>query len=191
MFFISDLDINELFSADLIYIPTYQPNREIMWSGIFGIKMPNIDLALNFKPQVIPNTDTFGQSILLTSDSKYTKKIFDLYMIGSVTDTIIKGGINNDCSVEFDNDKIILWNKPFEFPIEKLNESNKMVNRFHDIYNLVKKYDFPEPYNIDFIDINGVQTLVHFKSSNWCEWYTEDYVTAKKNSLIKLLNDIK
>ena len=62
---------------------------------------------------------------------------------------------------------------------------------FNQIHNLVKKYKFPEPYNIDFIDIDGIQTLIHFKSSNWCEWYTKNYVTAKKNSLINLLNDIK
>jgi len=194
MFFISDLDINKLFTSELIYIPTStnRPNKKLMWSGIFGIKMPNIHLNLDFRPQIISGTDTFGQSILLTSDDRYTKKIFNLYMIGNANDTIINGSINNDCYIEFNNNnEIILWERPFEYPIEILNESNKLLTKFNQIYNLVKKYKFPEPYNIDFIDIDGIQTLIHFKSSNWCEWYTENYVTAKKNSLINLLNNIK
>ena len=53
-------------------------------------------------------------------------------------------------------------------------------------FNHIKYYDEPHKYYID-----GIQTLIHFKSSNWCEWYTKNYVTAKKNSLINLLNDIK
>lgn len=191
MFFISDLDINDFLNCDLTYIPTYQPNRELMWSGIFGLNMSKINLDLDFKPHVILETDTFGQSILLTSDDRYSKKTFCLYMIGSANDTTIKGGLNNDCSVEFENGNIIKWDKPIEYPVEVLNESNKMINKFNQFNSLLKKYEFPEPYNVDLIELNGVNSIIHFKSANWCEWYTENYVNAKKIAITNLLNETK
>jgi len=56
-------------------------------------------------------------------------------------------------------------------------------------YNSIKKYGFPKPYNLDFIEINDIKTLIHFKSSNWCEWYTKPYVDSKKESLINFLDN--
>ena len=188
MFFISDLYINNFLNCDITYIPTYQPNRQLMWSGVFGLNTSKINLNLDFRPHVIPGTDTFGQSILLTGDDRYSKKTFELYMIGTADDTVIRGGLNNDCSVGFENGNIIMWDKPIEYPIETLNKSNKIINKFYQFYNLLKKYKFPEPYNIDFIEINGVNIIIHFKSANWCEWYTENYVNAKKIAITNLLN---
>jgi hypothetical protein len=57
------------------------------------------------------------------------------------------------------------------------------------MYNILKKYEFPKPYYLDFIEINNIKTLIHFKSSNWCEWCTKSYVDSKKRSLINFLND--
>jgi hypothetical protein len=55
--------------------------------------------------------------------------------------------------------------------------------------NFIKFFqDLVSEYNIDFIEINGVNTITHFKSANWCEWYTENYVNAKKMAITNLLN---
>jgi glycosyltransferase involved in cell wall biosynthesis len=108
MFFINDFNVDELFNHDLFYIPTYQPDKVLMWSGVFGINTQKIDLNLDFRPHVIHGTDTFGQSSLLTNDDKYTKKHFNLFMIYDVVGNVISGGLNNDCVVEFDGDDIII-----------------------------------------------------------------------------------
>jgi hypothetical protein len=42
----------------------------------------------------------------------------------------------------------------------------------------------------DFIAMDGVAFLIHFKSSNWCPWYTEEYVTDKKIAMTKMLGDL-
>jgi hypothetical protein len=189
MFFINDFNVDELFNHDLFYIPTYQPDKVLMWSGVFGINTQKIDLNLDFRPHVIHGTDTFGQSSLLTNDDKYTKKHFNLFMIYDVVGNVISGGLNNDCVVEFDGDDIVKWDKPNNYPIDKINKSNRVIYRYKEMYNILKKYEFPKPYYLDFIEINNIKTLIHFKSSNWCEWCTKSYVDSKKRSLINFLND--
>lgn len=187
MFFISDININNLFNNhDLIYIPTRQPNREIMWSGVFGINLKKVDIDLNFNPGVIQGTDTFGQSCLLTSNPKYKKKTFELYNLQKIEDGIMTTSLNNDCVIRFKNNELIFNEKP------ELYNNQELIKTLSNKYNLIilklKQCSFPEPYNVDIIEMDGVDFIFHFKSSNWCPWYTDQYINEKKISLIKLLN---
>jgi hypothetical protein len=188
MFFISNINLTELFeSSDLIYIPNYVLGLEIMWSGVFGINMKKIDISLNFKPSVIPQTDTFDQSSLLTKNNKYIKKIFKLYSIQNITDNVVISSLNNDCGIYIKDNEIIFNEKP-----EYYSDKETLVNlndKILGILNIMKLYEFPVPYNVDMIEINGVNFMFHFKSSNWCPWYTDQYVTLKKDSLIKYLKN--
>ena len=159
-----------------------------MWSGIFGINLKNIDLVINFRPQVIPNTDTFGQSCLLTSDVRYSKKLFILYNIQDVRGDTIITSLNNDCIMNFNSDGIAYNERP-EF-YNDLGQLSKLSMKYAGIISKLKKYDFPEPYNVDIIENDGVDFVIHFKSSNWCPWYTEKYIAEKTKSLIGLLSDI-
>ena len=189
MFFISDVNINDLFSkSDLIYVPNYKPNKEIMWSGIFGIDLNKINIKLNFKPSVIPETDTFGQSCLLTTNSSLNKKYFELYNLQNTDNGIYTTALNNDCVIRLINDKVEFNERPeFYNNPEQLNNLSIIYN---DMVTLLKKYDFPKPYNVDMITIDGINSVFHFKSSNWCPWYTEKYVNKKKESLKKFLINI-
>ena len=189
MFFISDININDLFiESDLIYIPTYQPNREIMWSGVFGINLSKIDIKLNFKPGVIPQTDTFGQSCLLTTNQNLNKKLFELYNLQNIDNDVYTTALNNDCVIKLNNNQIIFNERP-EF-YNNQEQLNNLPNIYNDMVILLKQYDFPEPYNVDMIQINGINSVFHFKSANWCPWYTEKYVNEKKEALKRYLNNI-
>ena len=114
MFFISDVNLNDLFIDDLIYIPNYKPNKEIMWSGVFGINLAKIDINLDFRPAVISQTDTFGQSCLLTSNNKLTKKLIELYSLHSVNNEDIVTSLNNDNLMKFKGD-VLVYNERPEF----------------------------------------------------------------------------
>ena len=188
MFFISDVNIYDLFlESDLIYVPNYQSNREMMWSGIFGINLDKIDIKLDFNPGVIPQTDTFGQSCLLTKNQNLNKKLFDLYNLQNIDNDVYITSLNNDCVIKLNNNKIIFNERP-EF-YNNLKKLNNLHIIYDDMVTLLKKYDFPEPYNIDMIKIDGINSVLHFKSANWCPWYTNEYVNQKKNSLIKFLKN--
>ena len=121
MFFISDIDLNTFFdNCDLSYVPNYPSNYKpnLMWSGIFGINMKKIEIDLDFRPKVvIPDSDTFGQSILLTSNDKYEKKLFELYNLYDIVDDVIITTLNNDCVMKF-KDKSLIFLEKEEYPIE-------------------------------------------------------------------------
>jgi len=188
MFFISDINISELFDKhDLIYVPTYQISREIMWSGVFGINMSKIDINLDFKPGVVPQTDTFGQSCLLTVKPNLNKKICNLYNLQNTNDGIYTTSLNGDCLVNIADGKITFVERPEFYNVELLGD---LVTRYDNMVTLFKKHDFPEPNNMDMIEIDGVNTIIHFKSANWCPWYTENYVNDKKEALKRFLNSL-
>jgi glycosyltransferase involved in cell wall biosynthesis len=184
MFFISDLNISDLCdSHDLIYIET---QNKFMWSAVFGIDMLKIEgFQLNFNPNVIPNTDTFGQSCLLTSNSDYSRKKMLLYCILTKEDEIINGLINNDC-------RITLINYNLTFTENNLYEKlyGKIPSKYSEIYKTMRDYKFPEPYHIDIIALDDVDIIIHFKSSNHDDIYLDlEYTKNKKKSLSNFLND--
>jgi hypothetical protein len=191
MFFISDININELFyNSDLIYTPTYQTNKEFMWSGFFGLNLKKIDLNINFNPHVISETDTFGQSCLLTNDNRYSKKIFEIYYILDSTSEILNCGFNNDCSFKIKNDELIQYDRKEFYDMELLNKDNRIVLKVNEIVSKAKKYSFPKPYHIDIITLNDVDLMIHFKSSNHDKIYNNlEYTIEKKMSLKNFLNN--
>jgi hypothetical protein len=188
MFFISDIDLNSFFgNYDLSYIPIYVSNNtEVeMWSGIFGINMKNIEIDLDFRPNVKPNSDTFGQSSLLTSNNRYTKKIFELCNLYNFNDNVIETSINLACNVRYVNDTLNYIEKP-DYPF---NKDKNYIITYKDLITKLTHYEFPKPYNIDIISVDDCDFMFHFKSSNWCPWYTNEYVKLKKNSLFNLLKN--
>lgn len=178
MFFISDIDLLNLFNEnDLIYIETY---NKFIWSGVFGINLNSIkDIKLNFLPNIIPNTDTFGQSCLLTSNNKYNKYKMQLYCILNDENNAITASINNCCLLKIKNEKIIeIENNLFDYLKDTIPQ------KFLNIKNNMLKYNFPKPYNIDLITINETDSIFHFKSANWCSLYKNvNYKNQKKEAL--------
>jgi len=183
MFFISDINLDNFFdNYDLSYVPNYRSEYKpnLMWSGIFGINMQKVDIPINFRPGIVPNTDTFGQSILLTSNVKYGKKLFELYGLLNVEENVIKTNLNTDCLMNFSGNSIIYIGNS-EYPIEK---NKNYLLKYNNILEKMSEYEFPKPYNVDIVEVDEISFIFHFKSSNWCPWYTEDYINLKKKSLI-------
>jgi hypothetical protein len=182
MFFISNINLSEICNNnDLFYIETH---NQFIWSGVFSLNLNKIkDLNLDFRPNVIPNTDTFGQSKLLTENETYTRKKMFLYSIFDETHNVITGSINNDCFIKLNNQEILeIENNRYE----EIN--NNLINKYYEIYNKVIDFNFPKPYNIDIITINNIDTIIHFKSSNHDNMYKDlEYTKNKKNSLIQIL----
>jgi len=190
MFFMSDINLYDFFeNYDLSYVPNYRSDYKpnLMWSGVFGINMKKIEIDLDFRPKVvIPNSDTFGQSILLTSNNKYSKKLFELHNLFDLVDGILMTNLNTDCRMEFQNNSLLSIEKK-DYPIQKDKDYSL---KYNNILKIMELYEFPKPYNIDIIEVGKKDFIFHFKSSNWCPWYTDDYVNLKKKSLINLLNNL-
>lgn len=62
--------------------------------------------------------------------------------------------------------------------------------KFFSLYQKIVDYGFPKPYFIDIINVDGVDTIIHFKSSNHDVRYGDlDYTKNKKISLSDFLKD--
>lgn len=158
-----------------------------MWSGVFGINRNKVTDSIDFKPGAVRYTDTFGSSMSLLSNDKYTRKKIELYNIQKVTDDEYITSYNNDCLVEITNTKTLQIGRENYPAISDTEKQIKYVKKIMDINRTCITHDFPKPYNIDVITVNDCDTIFHFKSSNWCPWYTEEYITLKKIALNKLL----
>lgn len=184
MFFIGDIELVDLCNNyDLFYI---ENQKRFMWSAVFGMNMKKIkDINLNFRPNVIPRTDTFGQSCLIVDNMSYTRKKMFLYCILTDTNNEITGLINNDCRITLNN-----FNLTF-------NENNlytdlfeKIPSKYLEISKNMVEYSFPHPYHIDIITLDEKDIIIHFKSSNHDNIYLNlDYTENKKIALKKFLND--
>lgn len=184
MFFISDINLFEICNNhDLFYIMTH---NTFMWSAVFSINMKKIkDFNLYFNPNVIPNTDTFGQSSLLTDNPNYTKRTMFLFCILDETNGVINGLINNDCKITLTRNEILYVENDRYVDLHPI-----ICDKLFDIYKTVVDYNFPKPYHIDIITVNDVDTIIHYKSSNHWEKYDDlDYVKNKKISLINILKN--
>ena len=186
MFFISDINLFEICNNhDLFYIET---NHDYMWSAVFSLNMQKIKkYDLNFNPGVIPGTDTFGQSYLLTTNPEYSRKKMFLYCILDESDGVINGLINNDCTITLTKNEII----HLEYDDRHQNLYHKLNRKFFEVYKIMVDYNFPKPYHIDIITLDDVDVIVHFKSSNHNNILYDnlEYTKNKKISLINFLND--
>jgi hypothetical protein len=187
MFFISDININDLLLDDLVYIPNYKPSMEIMWSGVFGINLAKVDINIDFNPGIIPKTDTFGQSCLLTKDLKYSKKLIELHGIQDTINGTLVTSLNNDCGIFFKDGEVTNIEKP-EF-YGNVNLDN-LFSKYDNIINNLREHGFPEPLMVDIITLDEVDFIIHFKSSNWTK-YEGNYLENKKTAMKNLLNNIK
>jgi hypothetical protein len=185
MFFISDINISDLLVDDLVYIPNYQPSMEIMWSGVFGINLSKVDINLNFNPGVIPKTDTFGQSCLLTKDLKYSKKLIELYGVQDFVDGTLVTSLNNDCGVFFKGGDVTGIEKPEFYSDVNLDG---LFSKYDGIINKLRECGFPEPLMVDIITLDEVDFMIHFKSANWTK-YEGNYLENKKIAMKKLLTN--
>ena len=141
---------------------------------------------LNFNPGIIPSTDTFGQSSLLTNNPEYSRKKMFLYCILDESDGVINGLINNDCTITLTKNEII----HLEYDNRHQNLYHKLNTKFFEVYKIMVDYNFPKPYHIDIITLDDVDVIVHFKSSNHDDLYRDlEYTKNKKISLINFLND--
>jgi hypothetical protein len=189
MFFINKINLVNLFEeGELIYIPNFSKDREIMWSGVFGINLKQVKDSLDFKPAVIPQTDTFGQSILLVNNPNYRKKRFELFNLQDIVDGVYTTAYNNDCVVKLTETEVLSVERDGYIQNDILV---RLPYKYKEINTLCEKSDFPTPYNLDIITLNNIDVIFHFKSSNWCPWYTDSYVKNKIAALIKLLNNEK
>lgn len=188
MFFINEFNLSEILNEiDLLYIPNNNIHvGEYAWSGFFAIDLNKVKDDINFLPGIVQGTDTFGQSINLINNSSYTKKRVGLLNLQKKENTVYTASINNECLFVF-NSKNEVLSIEHEYKIKNENYNN-IIRKLLKIENELINNNFPEPYFIDIIYLNNKEFIFHFKSSNWCPWYTEDYVTLKKQALIKLLD---
>jgi hypothetical protein len=194
MFFINELNINDIFDkADFSYVPIYRDGLpEIMWGGIFAVDFSKVNFDIDCKPQVLSNTDTFGHSALIDKD--HSKNLFRIYNIQEFKNNILEIMLNNDCNMRFMENDIIFNERPEYYNETNIIDYNNLFNKFYSVYELLNKYNFPSyMYNTDIIEINNINSIVHFRSSNWISslglnWVTDEYIKNKKESIKKLIN---
>jgi len=87
--------------------------------------------------------------------------------------------------MKFKDNSLTYLEKP-NYPI---NSVENYLSKYNKIIEILDLYNFPKPYSVDFIQENEKNFIFHFKSSNWCPWYNEEYVELKKEALKKLLNN--
>ena len=182
MFFISDININELLDKDLVLVPNYKINKLVMWSGVFGINLNNIKLKLDFMPHVAGKGDTFIQSHLLTKDENLTQKLINLISIHYSTDTENTISINNDSVVTFNEAGVTSVQRPEFYGLEIIKES---IDKSKNHINMLINNNFPRPLMVDIIDYNGDNFLIHFKSSNHDNMYKNNEYTNNKKVALK------
>lgn len=200
MFFINDIDLS--LEEDLLFIPNGDNNTQI-WSGIFGINLDTVTDKLNFLPT---HGDTFSDSYKLVENKNYTKKMFcfiHYYELGinsrdkSLADTLTEYcediytiNMNGDCNLSLNSTNILSYEK-VSLCDEFLNH-DWLYKKVLDYREILEKYNFPlhvtnRKYDVDFVVIDNIDCLLHFKSSNWTP--NDQYMADKKIALFKFLNN--
>lgn len=185
MFFISESNLNKQFeNIDLLYIPIKKNFGELMWSGCFGINLSNVKDNINFMPGLISNTDTFGTSVNLTNNTTYSRKKFTILNLQKVENNTRTFSYNNDCVItESLNGDIIMENLNY---FSSVNDLDDVLEKINNIEKDMIEFNFPSPYNIDYVYMNDKKFIFHFKSSNWTDYedvYLQDKKIATKNFL--------
>lgn len=204
MFLISKIDIEELAkNYDIGYSPIFRDgwNIECMWTGVLFFNLDTISKDIDFSITHINgyDTDTAGMTYYyLKKYPDYRKMFFGVDSIYDFNDKELKTALNG-CSGYVNFVDNIPDREPIKrlFPYEEEDDNywEKYRLRFETHKNIIKKYLFPKPYDLDLIRIEGKNKpfLFHYKSASWAERYgdgTNEHSINKKESLRKLL-DIK
>jgi hypothetical protein len=189
MFFMSDIDLKTLLGEnDILYLPAFSGNplKEWMWSGVFGLNTNIVNTPINCRPS--NGFDTFGESRFFIDN--HTKRIKKLNLFGLQTfeNGILTTSCNNDCIVQFNEKGEIIFTSRKDY-LTMYNITNlNLYEKYNDIIKYLVEYNFPQPYLLDIITINGVDTIFHFKSASW-ESHPDEHTINKKMALKKLLTD--
>ena len=189
MFFMSDVDLDNIFNRhDSVYIPIFSANTERMWSGVFGLKSNMTSSPINCLPR--PGLDPFGESNILVETTNRASKM-KLFGLFTVDGNKISGCINNDCVIQFDGNGELISVEREDYVSKYDLLDCDLYEKFASIVSMVKKYDFPIPYMLDIIELDGVNSIFHFKSASWEYTNAFEYVNNKKQSMKKLLQNTK
>lgn len=202
IFFINNLNLQEISeNYDYGYSPIYRDGGKIetMWSGMFFFNLPKIEKDIDFSITAINGikTDTSGMTYYyIKKHFDYRKILFRVPAIYSFDNGYLKTEMNNSTGyIEFFNNLPIKeYCEGKLFPHEKENPyyMNAYLKEFSEHMDIIKKYNFPSPYNFDLVKIEGQEKsfAFHYKSASWGKIYGDgnnEYSVLKKRALEKLL----
>ena len=188
MFFMSDVELGSLFERhDIVYIPLFSDvfSSEWIWSGVFGLNGNITSSPIDCLPE--PGIDAFGKSRFLLQTPQQTKKL-RLFSLHDFNGGAVVGSLNSDCMIKFNmNGEIVSVER--EDYISKYDLSKiDLYEKYTSISSMLKEHNFPEPYMIDIITLDGVDIIFHFKSASWqYNSSQQDHVNKKKVSTKNLL----
>lgn len=197
MFVIDKINIDLFNNIDIGFIPIYRGvNFEIvsMWSGLWFINYENIKHSIDFGLGLVQgiNTDVMGKTYHLLKHN-YIKEYWQFYNLYKKEKNKLETVYNGCCKIDFDENMTICSphiskTKLFPYDIDTTDLEAQQREHYAYIMNIMEQYKFPQPYNIDFMKFQNGFKIIHFKSSNWCPWYYDEYVSLKKSAIINFLN---
>jgi hypothetical protein len=180
MFFTSDIDLLEIINKnDIFFISNKRDTFDTIWSAVFGMNLEKVSLEnIDFRPNIIPSTDTFGQSCLILDNENYSRKQFYLCSIHNVENNILATSFNNDCYIT-----INLIDSEIKIENNRYEVNDIYINKCFSTLDILKNNNFPKPYLIDIIHVDNIDFMIHFKSSNWTNFneYGANYFNDKLN----------
>ena len=121
-------------------------------------------------------------------EPKWLKKI-NLFGLQQFEGETMVTSYNNDCVTKFNSSgETVSIEREDYLSLYNLKNIN-YYEKYQNIKRYVDKYEFPNPYMVDIITIDDVDTIIHYKSASW-DRLTETYNYEKKRALTNLLNDI-
>lgn len=195
---------------------------EVMWAGVFGLNTNIINTDIDCKPG--DGFDTFGESRILLANSNNRRKNLNLFGLRQFEGETLVVSCNGDWAIKFNSKGEIIFIGPVDInsinsnddhnrdpnnPLNKSRDYLTMYNlshiniyeKYQSIMKYLDRYKFPDPYFIDIITVNDIDTIIHLKSMSW--WHgdsvvayrstsdmsSDDYIKHKKRALRRLLDD--
>jgi hypothetical protein len=182
-----------------MFIPAYRvhdgDNFKIcyMWSGLFGIDFKIIKHHIDFNLGLVDGipTDVAGRTHYLLKEN-YTRKYIESYGIYN-NDKVLETILNVNAKILYHNnhvecvDEHINNDRTFPYQTPNVNYYDNQKKEYMLLLEKIEYYNFPKPYNIDFIKINNIFPIIHLKSFNWSPDYFPEHITLKKEALFRLL----
>lgn len=191
--------IGDIYKSDfetLSFVPMYRGNHKIfsMWSGIWYIDFSKIKHDIDFGLGYVDGiqTDVMGKTHYVVKEN-YPHRYWSLYNLYKEENNIIETNYNTTIKINFDKTNYTILDDYYQ--IDKLQphmiqDSAFIENlklKYQTYKNILDSYNFPKPYNVDFIQFGNVDKVIHFKSSNWCPWYYPQYVDKKKTAITNFI----